>query len=223
VVIGMAKRSLTFLLFAPVVVYLVAMVAVAAFVTRPPALGWAGLAVASVVALLGATIALQLFTRNRANVVRPHPRSGSVHRLLVVADVDVEPAELRLATELRLVGRKSQVKLVAPVLPSAAHFIANDEERERAEAHLRLQRALRALAAGGIEAQGAVGGDDPLQAVGDALADFPADEILLVGTVASRRSWLDEGFERRARDLYDLPVSTVFGPAPAPTAALAAH
>ena len=70
---------------------------------------------------------------------------------------------------------------------------------------------MAALAEAGIPAQGAIGTDDPLQATGDVLHDFPADEILLVGPLPSQRQWLDRDFERRARDLFGVPVSTVFG------------
>ncbi len=211
----MGKRSLALLVFVPIGVYLLTMILIAALVTHPPALGWVGLGAASAIGLLAGAAALRLFARTRTNSVRTHPHPGPLYRLLVVADTDVEPAELVSAVRLRLLERDAEVHLVAPVVPSAFHFFTDDEEHERAATNRRLEKAQRALAAAGIEARGMLGTDDPLQATADALAGFRADEILLVGTLEPARSWLDDDFEARARDLFDIPVATVYGRAPA--------
>jgi hypothetical protein len=210
----MDKRSLAPLIFVPIGVYLLVMLLVSVLATHPSTLGWIGFAIAAAIAVAAGATALVLFPRSRTNSARAHPHPGPLFRLLVVSDVDVEPAELCSAVKLRLVGRRAVVRVISPVLPSTSHFFADDEKAERFKAHQRLQTALRALAATGIEARGAVGTDDPFQSVGDALAFFPADEILLVGAVEPARGWLDERFEARARDLFDVPVATVLGPAP---------
>ena len=207
----MGKRSFIPLVFRPIIAYLAVQLAIAAFVVHPPTLGWIGLLVATVVALVLGGIAVTLFPRMRTNIERRHPHPGLVYRLLVVADSNVEPAELCSAARLRVLGRHAEVRVVAPVVATPLHFLAADEDREHDEAQRRLESVLRALADIGIHAQGVVGADDPLQAVGDALAGFRADEILLVDSLPAARSWLDRDFERQARDLFDLPVSTVFG------------
>ena len=46
-----------------------------------------------------------------------------------------------------------------------------------------------------------LGGDDPLQAIGDALAGFPANEILVVAALDRRRSGLEHDLERNVRDI----------------------
>jgi len=207
----MRKRSLMLLVFGPIVAYLAVLLAIAAFVVHPPTLGWIGLLVAATVALVLGGIAVTLFSRMRTNIERRHPHPGLIYRLLVVADSDVEPAELCSAARLRVLGRHAEVRVVAPVVARPLHFLSADEDRERGEAQQRLESVLRALADIGIHAQGVVGTDDPLQAAADALAGFRADEILLVDSLPASRGWLDRDFERRARDLFDLPVSTVFG------------
>ena len=60
-----------------------------------------------------------------------------------------------------------------------------------------------------LATRGAVGSDDPLQAIGDALAVFRAGEVLLVAPEMSRRRWLDYDLERQARDVYGVHVSVV--------------
>ena len=101
--------------------------------------------------------------------------------------------------------------MIAPVIATTLHFATADEADESAAAERRLEATLAALAVAGIPARGSVGTDDPLQATADALADFRAHEILLVSPLRSRRSWLDRDFERRGRDLFGVPVSTVYG------------
>lgn len=202
------------LVFVPVVLYVALMLALAGLVVHPPLLGWIGLAVVAAVALLAAALAVAFFSRMRTNAPRLHPHAGAVYRLLVVSDVDVEPEEIQSAVWLRALGRSSEVRVVAPVVASALHFAAADEEHEGLEAVHRLQATLKALAASGIPAQGSIGTDDPLQAVGDALAGFAADEIVLVGALPSHRVWLERDFERRARDAFGVPVSTVYGAVP---------
>jgi hypothetical protein len=128
-----------------------------------------------------------------------------------VVDVDIEPSELCSAARLRVIGRCSEVHVVAPVAPRPLHFLAADEERERYDAKRRLQEALDSLLGANIHARGGVGTDDPLQAAADALVGFPADEILFVGSLPSARDWRERDFELRARDILGVPVSTVFG------------
>ena len=156
-------------------------------------------------------LAVTLVPRMGINVARLHPQGGDIFRLLVVVDADVEPAELRSAARLRKIGRRTEVRVVAPVVASTLHFLAADEGHEQAEAERRLQTTLRVLAAAGIEAEGVVGTDDPLQAVGDVLPQFAADEILFVGSLPGSRDWSERHFEARARDLFGVPVSTVYG------------
>jgi hypothetical protein len=209
---AMRKEPFAPLVFGAVVLYFALMTTLAAFVVHPPLLGWIGLALAASVGLLAAALAVVFLSGMRTNATRLHPRASAVYRLLVVSDVDVEPAVLSSEVALRIRGRRAQVYAVAPVMASELHFLAADEEREQAGAAARLALTLRTLAEAGIVARGSIGTDDPLQAVGDVLAEFAADEVLLLSSLPARRSWLDRDFELRARDMFGVPVSTVFGP-----------
>jgi hypothetical protein len=196
---------------APIVIYLALMLLLAVFYLHPPTLGWVGLGVLSALALTAGAVAVHLVSGMGTNTVRLHPHAGPLFRLLVVIDVDVEPSELCAAARLRVIGRRSEVRVLAPLAPTPVHFLAADEESERREAKRRLQEALTALLGANIHAEGFIGTDDPLQAAGDVLADFPADEILFVGSLPAARDWREHDFERRARDVLGVPVSTVFG------------
>ncbi len=212
----MQKRSLSVVVFTPILVYLVAMLALAVFSLHPPTLGWIGLGLLSAAGLATGWLAVTLIPRMGVNVVRHHPGAEAPYRLLVVADAEIEPSELCSAARLRVMSRPSEVRVVAPVLVSALHYLSADEGGEHAAAERRLADALAALGSAGIHALGTVGVDDPMQAVGDVLVQFPADELLLVATLPASREWNERHFEQRARDLFGLPVSTLYGrPAPA--------
>lgn len=205
-----ARRSPAVFVFLPIGAYLAAMLALAIFVVHPPLLGWIGLAVVAAIALLLATAAVRLFPRLRANAVRLHPRPGAVWRLLVVVDADVEPASLCSAIRTRLRGRWAEVRVVVPVTTTRLHFLTDDEHAEQDAAARRVRAVLRELADAGIRAQGRLGTDDPLQALGDELRRFRANEILLIAPLPAQRSWLERDFERQARDLFGIHVSTAF-------------
>lgn len=205
----MRSRPYLVFFFAPVLAYLVVLFLVAVFVAKPPALGWIGFGVAAVVGIAVAGVASLLYPRSRTNADRLHPHPGGVFRLLVVADVHCDGPALCDAVQHSIAGRPSDVLVVAPVLASPLHFLTNAESGERTDADLRLSEAVEGLSGLGITARGMLGSDDPLQAIGDALAGFPADEILLAAAASTSRNWLEFGLERRARDAFGVHVSSV--------------
>ena len=76
----------------------------------------------------------------------------------------------------------------------------------RARAEWRLGESLSRLRAAGIEAQGEIGDDDPLQAIEDALRSFGADEIVVATHPEESASWLERGIVERARERFALPI-----------------
>ena len=79
----------------------------------------------------------------------------------------------------------------------------------RAQAERRLDESLSRLRAGGIEVQGEIGDDDPLQAIEDALRTFGADEIVVATHPEESASWLERGGVERARERFALPIAHV--------------
>ena len=57
-----------------------------------------------------------------------------------------------------------------------------------------------------MRATGWVGDADPLHAIADALAVFPADELLVVTPAEQRAHWLARDLARRAGERFELPV-----------------
>ena len=71
------------------------------------------------------------------------------------------------------------------------------EETARAAAGERLEGLVAGLRRAGLAASGRLGPDAPVQALGDALAVFPAAEVLIV--TAEDAGWLERGLFERAR------------------------
>lgn len=202
-----AKPYLIWILV-PVIAYLLVLL-VAALVVKPSPLGWVGFGVASLIGLVIAALAFLLYPHTRANTLRLHPRTGGTFSLLVVADSRCGSAGVCSTVRDHLRGRVADVLVIVPVLASALHFLTEDEEAERDEARVRLADLLLGLKRLGIEARGTVGADDPVQAIGDALATFPANEIVIAAPPQRSRHWLEQDLERTARDVFGIHVSTL--------------
>lgn len=192
-----ARRTTVLAVAVPVVGYLAILLLVAALHTRPPLLGWIGLGVVAALAVALAAGALVLFPRMRANV-DPTP-APEERRLLVLADARCSGDRLCDTVAARLAGRDADVLVVAPVLASPLHYLAGDEDGERADAQARLDAVVAGLRRRGLRVEGRLGDDDPLQALGDALAGFPAGEALVV--TAQQGHWLEDHLFERARRL----------------------
>jgi len=123
-----------------------------------------------------------------------------------------EPPQTRLATEtpagvrrvlvLAVPGTSSvpapdstETLVVVPALASAVEALTGGVDDRRAEA----ERTALALAASLPHARGVVGADDPALAVEDALREFGADEVVVVGA--------EDGVLEAIRERVAVPVS----------------
>jgi hypothetical protein len=185
------------------------MALIAALWVKPPLLGWIGLGIVAAVGAALTVIVFTLFPRSRTNVP-PVATADGRHRLLVLADAACSPEQLREGVARHLHGRDAEMHVVAPILPEPLRYVTEDEEADRVEAERRLATTLEELRAAGIEATGSVGTDEPLQAVGDALVDFPASELLIVTTGQS--DWLEDDLLERARQVVPTVEQLVVTP-----------
>lgn len=130
--------------------------------------------------------------------------------LLVATDAVDRPAEvetLRFAASASPAG--AEILVLAPALSTRLEYWATDVGRPRLDAQRKLVLTIGALAAAQLDARGAVGDPDPLQAVEDSLRDFAADEVFIAG--ADEDGQLLAELRRR----LDLPVYRL---APSPPA-----
>ena len=143
----------------------------------------------------------------QAHVVREDGQP--VRRILVVANETVAGHELRDLIGRKAEGVREDVLLVCPALNSKLKTWTSDEDGARAAAQARLDTSLERLSHLGVHARGEIGDGDPLQAIEDALREFPADEIVVSTHPPGRSHWLEQGVVENARMRYDVPVTHV--------------
>ena len=185
--------------------YVALIVAAAAIAT------WLGL----VVFVLLTAVALVFWVRSRSNepVLRPavptHESAEHERRILVIANETVGGDELLTILRDKASGVNEQVLVVCPALNSQVRTWASDEDGARSAALGRLDASLARLRQHGVQAQGAVGDGDPLQAIEDALRTFGADEIVISTHPEGRSNWLERNVVGAARERFDVPITHV--------------
>jgi hypothetical protein len=146
--------------------------------------------------------------REAAEAGPAHPGDGR-QRILVIANETMIGRELRQEL-LRRGEPRAELRVVAPVLPTRAHYIASDIDGALAEARERLDTMLEWAHAEGFDAAGRVGDDtSPMTAIEDELRRFPADELIVSTHPPGRSNWLEGGLVERARHELEIPVSHV--------------
>jgi len=127
--------------------------------------------------------------------------------LLVVVNTEVPDEALRTLVHSRA-GADAEMLVVAPASDiSRLDWLTNAEDDARHEAASLADKTADAAPANGVEAR--VGDSDPLKAIEDALATFPADEILFVTRPDDEAGWLESGAGDAAQKRFSLPVTHV--------------
>ena len=128
-------------------------------------------------------------------------------KVLVIANETVAGRELMDAVKERAEG--GEVLVVAPALNTRLRHLFADVDKAREAAEGRLHESLKHLEEAGIHARGAVGDTDPVRAMGDALFEFDADEIVISTHPPGRSNWMEKGVVDRARAETDIPITHV--------------
>ena len=129
-------------------------------------------------------------------------------RLLVVTTAPAGSDSLRDRVRAHAGSEDAEVRVVAPAADiSRLDWLTNDEQEARAEAAGTALAAGLAVAPEARSVDAEVGDTDPVQAIEDALREFPADELVLVTHPDEDASWLEEGAAEEALARFDLPVT----------------
>ncbi len=170
---------------------------------------WVGVAVFVLL-----TVGIGWFVVSRRPRREPVPRQAPAssppaeHRVLVVANEAVGGAGLLAQLEAHAGGRALRVHVVAPALVSRLEQWTNDDGEARAAAQKRLDDSVAALRAAGLDVDGELGDENPVQAVEDALRTFRPDELVLA-TQTAGSSWLEQGVVEEVRERFALPLTHV--------------
>jgi hypothetical protein len=107
------------------------------------------------------------------------------------------------------VREAEHVRVVAPALTSRLHSWVSDIDAEYREADERMRMLVTGIGSAGPAISGQVGDEDPLQAVADALVEFPADALILGVHPSDDTNWRERRFSKKVRDRFGLPVTEV--------------
>lgn len=127
-------------------------------------------------------------------------------KILVVANRTVAGQKVLETIRDRAKGGADEIHLVVPLsVPQHGNVIYDDAVRDAAQ--LRIDLAADFLRQEGIEISGEIGDEDPLTATKDALAAFPADEIVLSTLPQARSGWLRRDLPERLAEETGVPVT----------------
>ncbi len=126
-------------------------------------------------------------------------------KVLVVASEPISADRLRAA--LGAATEDAEIVVVAPALHlSALRFWLSDADEAIQRAELVQRETTEGLDDAGLDARGDTGEGDPVEAVEDALATFPAERILIFTRPSSEQRY-DEGIDAEALEQrFGLPV-----------------
>jgi len=128
--------------------------------------------------------------------------------VLVVANRTLGGAKLIEAVRERAASGDTRFRLVVPQSKPSAGLVIYDEA-VRESAQVRVDLALSAVAAEGIEGTGEVGDGDPFLATMDAVGERRPDEIIISTHPAQHSGWLRRDLIERIQNATGLPVEHV--------------
>lgn len=170
-------------------------------------------AVALAALLAGAAVAVAVWAAVSAAAIVIYVRRDRRRRLLRTAPAHTWPAQerrlLMLVQEpvpdaaLQEIGRQAdRVYVVSAAVPSPLRRWVSDVDAAREQARRRVEATVARLRSLEVDATGAVGDDDPLSTVEDALRTFGGDKIV-VSVPENARDEIVAGIRER----FALPVS----------------
>lgn len=108
-----------------------------------------------------------------------------------------------------LIDAADEILVVTPTLPGRLDWLASATDRAREQADKRLQGVLGHLDEMDSEARGAVGSDDPLDALADPVREFAPDHLLIALRGGEGAGWQEKGLLDQIHERFGLPM-TVF-------------
>jgi hypothetical protein len=130
-------------------------------------------------------------------------------RILVLADETLAGPRLQEVIVRLADGVAEDVLVVCPVM--RAGTLGGGPTGDSTSAAARVQAAVAALRAAGVEARGQLGDSDPVVALAAALEGFSADEIVISTHAAGHSPWLERDIVAAAGGAFDGPVTHVVG------------
>jgi GABA permease len=129
------------------------------------------------------------------------------HRILVIANAPCPCPMLSDEVARRALERPTDVVVVAPALNSRLRHLVSDMDEAVVQAQERLEVVVTELRDRDVSARGDVGDTNPILAIADALAYFPATEIMIATHPRGESHWLERRLIEKARARFDVPIT----------------
>jgi hypothetical protein len=128
-------------------------------------------------------------------------------KLLVVAgEAATHVKELPFGVR-ELIEASEEILVITPTLPGRLEWLSSATDRSREEADERLKTVLGHLEDVGTGAEGAVGGDDPLEAIADGVRAFAPDHLLIALRAGENAGWQEKGLLDGIEERFALPMT----------------
>jgi 4-hydroxyphenylpyruvate dioxygenase-like putative hemolysin len=133
-------------------------------------------------------------------------------RILVLATEPVDAGDVRVALPDEEDLEGAEVLVVAPAVnESPVAFWVSDSDEAIANAESTAQRTAQALSQAGARTRATTGESEPLLALQDALATYPADHVLIYVRSADEARYREDDVVGEAERRFGVPVTVVRG------------
>ena len=132
----------------------------------------------------------------------------TIQRLLFVADAAVADVEDLPSAAHALVDAAARVYVLTPTLPGRLAWLADDVDRFRHVADERLDTVLEHMDELGADVSGAAYRGSVMTVVGDAIAEFRPDHILIALRSAEHANWQERRLIDHIEERFDVPLTT---------------
>jgi nucleotide-binding universal stress UspA family protein len=140
----------------------------------------------------------------------PYPEYGgpAIQRLLFVADAAVADVGQLPPPVRAVIDAAAEVYVLTPTLPGRLAWLADEIDGFRHVADERLDTVLGHMHSIGAHASGAASRGSVLTVIGDAVAEFKPDQILLALRSAEHANWQERGLVKHIEQRFGLPLTT---------------
>jgi hypothetical protein len=132
----------------------------------------------------------------------------SISRLLIVSDAAIADVTQLPRSVRALIDAAAELLVVTPNLPGRISWLADDLDSSREVAEGRLKAVLSNMRAIGAEVRGVTTHDTVLTAIGDAVAQWQPDHILVALRGPEHAHWQEKGLIDQIENRFNLPVTT---------------
>ena len=129
-------------------------------------------------------------------------------RVLVLTNEDLADANEVPESIRPLLDRAEEIYVVAPTLTTWMQWLTDDRDSALVAADERLRTVFAHMRAGGLKPHGEVGAEDQVTAIGDALARFDADLMVLRlhAPGSEHENWREHRIAEKVRSHFDMPT-----------------